>query len=322
MKRAVSALIVAILIGIMATAADSSRQPAMQPKSPAKSPLPARSEVLNYLPVNSQCVFGVDMRRLASSPFYDRLRGQREIANNLSDLLEKTGVDPARDIAYIGGALRSNGEGVAIALGKFRKGAIITQLRARYAPITVEYRGANVFMIPEGGGDVLKRGIAFLSADKIAAGDLELLKALIDTGGKRARSVRANPALASLIAGVKQDEMLWFVGDPKMLMEKSPLTARLAMRMSSVRSVVASLRLAETVQGRVVCTADDPRAASTIAESARGLLGLLQVSGTQNQDIKALLDNVTVSQESIRVILTLTSPLELLERIGRSRDWR
>lgn len=323
MKRGVPAFIVMIItIGIMAATADSSEQPAPRPKSPAKTPSLARYEVLNYLPLDSQWVVGVDVRRLASSPFSDRLRRQKDVATDLSVLLEKTGVDLARDITYVGAAGRSNGEAVAIALGKFRSETIISRLRARYAPIKVEYRGANVFMIPEGGGDVLKRGIAFLSANKIAAGDLEFLKALIDTGGRRARSVRANSALASLLAGVDEDELLWFVGDPKMLMEKSPITARLVGRMSPVRSVVASLRLTETLSGRLVCTVDEPRAASRMVESARGLLALLQVSGTQNQDVKALLDRVTISQESTRVVLTLTSPLDLLERIGRSRDWR
>lgn len=281
-------------------------------------------EALNNIPSGYQFVFGVNVQRLARSTAYAKLQQNKQVAGDLQTFIEKTGLDPQRDISYLVGAGGSSGsaanEGLVIAVGQFDKDRITSYIRAKSAVIEKEYAGASVLMIPDQKSDAAPRqGIVFLSDRKIALGDLESLKSVLDLGGREDKSILSNETIAALIRGINPDEMLWFAGEAGNILSRAPANLPLGQSASSIRSFVGTMNVSDTVSGRITAIAVNPDSASKLAEGVKGLIALGQLTGNQNPDLKVLLGGLTVSQNSSEVTIALNLSFDLLEKLRQSR---
>src|SRR5512136_297791 len=120
-----------------------------------KASIPGLPEAVAYLPSDAQAVFGMNVKKFVESPVYARFEQKHgeQIGNDLSEFIEKTGVDPRRDIHYIVAAGKHGNHddpsGIIIAEGNFNAAAITTFLSTKAAPIKLDYEGATVLMVPE-----------------------------------------------------------------------------------------------------------------------------------------------------------------------------
>jgi len=279
---------------------------------------------LGSIPSDCQFVFGVNVRKLVNSPAFSKLQTQ-PAGNDLSSFIEKTGVDPRRDVSYLiaggrGGAQTRN-EGVAIVSGTFSEDRITAFIRLKSAPSEVQYAGSTVIMIPDPENGGLKNGIAFLNEREIAFGELESLKAVLDIKAKGNQSVLSNETMLPLIRSIGSEEMFWFAGDASSLLTRAPAAAAAPLRASasSIRSVVGILNIGDAVTGRITATAFNPDAAVKLADAFRGFIALGQLAGNENPELKALLGGLAVSQDSAQVSLNVAISADLLEKLSRSQ---
>jgi len=318
------AVVASILVGVAVVVAGI----AIYTNHAAKASVAGLPDALNNLPSDCQFVFGMNVQKFVTSPMYTKFQQQQTpaIGSDLSQFTLATGVDPARDINYLvaGGRAKekTKGEGVVIVVGSFNKGAITNFIRSKAAPIEKEYAGATVLMIPEPNTTEINKGLVFLSDREMALGDLESLKAVLDVKAGVNKSVLFNPAMAAMINGISETEMLWFAGDAAGLMANAPITTPLAANIPPVQNVVGTFNITDSVTGKITATATTADSAVKLADILRGLVALGQLSGDRNPELKMLLGGLTVSQTSNQVNLALNFPAELIQQLQQARSPR
>lgn len=288
-------------------------------------------DALNNIPSNYQFVFGLNVANLARSTVYSKLQRNGAFLGDFASITERTGLDFMRDIRYVVGAGRSNpnspNEGVAIAVGKFNKEAITSYIRSKSSLVEKEYGGASILMIPDQKSDEIKSGIAFLDEQEIALGDLQSLKAVLDTRGKAGKSILSNTALASLIEDVSSESTLWFAGDSSGVLTSVPAMPGLPFgngtmaipNLPSIRNFSGRINITDAVAGKITATALDAAAAAKLADAMKGLIALAQLTGGNKQpELKMLLGGLTISQESTQVFVALNFPGEVLNQLGKT----
>jgi hypothetical protein len=281
---------------------------------------------LGSIPSDYKFVFGINVQKFAQSPAYSKFRQNSPVGNDLALFVEKTGLDPMRDISYLVGAgngtEQARNRGVVIVSGKFNKDQIAGYIRSKSAPIEQIYRGASVMMFPAAKNDAVQKGLVFLNPQEIALGDLDSLKAVLDMDGQESKSIINSEMMVSLIRSAGTEEMFWFAGDAAGVLLRAPANTPLAMTASSVISIVGVMNLGDAVTGRITATAVNADSAQKLVEAVKGLIALGQLAGNQQADFKSLLGGLTVTQEAAQVTIGLNFPADLLAKMGQSRTPR
>jgi hypothetical protein len=282
-------------------------------------------EAVAYLPADCQAVFGMNVQKFIASPIYGKFEQQHghEYGNDLAEFIEKTGVDPRRDIAYIVAGGKSigdrSGKGVVIASGQFDQARITDFINAHHAPIRADYKNATVLMVPEENGNKVDKGIAFLGGGEIALGDLESLKEVLDVRENPAKGLQGNAVLWPLLKDLNPDEMFWFAGDPGTVLSKAPTNTPLGGSIAAIKSIVGTLNLTDAVTGKITATASDEESAKKLADVAKGIVALGQLAGSDNQEISELVSGINISQDKKQVRLMLNFSIDLLDRLQHSK---
>jgi hypothetical protein len=292
-----STVVMFVLIGVVAGLA-------LYSTMVVKASIPGLPDSVAYLPPDSQAVFGMNVQKFVASPVYARFEQKHgeQVGKDLADFIAKTGVDPRKDVNYIIAAGRSEegkkGTGVVIAVGKFDEAAITAFIKTKATPIEVFYDDVTVLMIPEKDGSSVEKGIAFMSKQEIALGEIGTLKEVLDIRKYKKPSVLDNPTLRPLLETLNPEEMFWFAGDPTNVLAKAPANTPLGGNITAITNVFGTLNLTTEVAGSITVTAKDEVSAGKLADVARGLLALGSLASDQNPDLAELLKGVTIEQVS------------------------
>jgi len=292
-------------------------------------------DAINYLPADTQAVFGMNVQKFVNSPAYALIMQKhgQEIGTNLSEFVDQTGVDPRQDIDYIiaaGRASQQKGAGVIIAVGRFKPDQITNFINSHVTPIRVDYNGATVLMIPEKNASEAKldKGIAFLNTSQIALGDLDSLHAVLDLYN-RVPGAASNSTLTGMVSNLDPKEMFWFAGDSSILSQVPAKTQFLPTSISAIQNVFGTLDLTTnagsitSINGKVTVTAKDDKSASQLGDFARGILALGGLAGGQNPDLAQLISGVQISpnpQNASQLTISLNIPYDLLQKLGETKD--
>ena len=287
-----------------------------------KASAPDYAAGLGSIPSNYQFVFGINVQKFAQSPAYAKFQQNNPMGNDLAVFVEKTGLNPMRDISYLVGAgnsrEKSGDKGIVIVSGRFSKEAIVSYIRSKSSVIEEPYGGTSVMMFPEPQSDAVKKGLAFVNDQEIALGDLESLKAVLDIRGQESKSILSNETMAPLIRSIGPDEMFWFAGDAAGVLAKTPATAPLAASAATIKSIVGTVNIGDALTGKITATAFSSEEALKLADAIRGLIALGQLAANRNPELKALFGGLAVSQNSAQVSVDLNFPADLLAKMQQS----
>ena len=311
--------VVSILIMMGIAAAVLSLSTGMPATASAANP----PDALQNIPSDYHFVSGINVRRLTASSFYLKLRQEQpqaaQLGSALSKFTEQTGIDPARDISYLVMAGRSGEstkpEGLLIVSGEFDRNRITSFVRAKAAPIEMEYGGTSVMMVPDKNDPSAKNGLAFLGEHEIAMGTLVSLKAALDTRTGGEKNILSNVAISSLLSSINMDAMFWFAGDAAGALRQSPLPIPPTLNASSIRSVAGAFDINEDIVGKITATAIDSNAATKLADIFRGIVAFGQLSQNQNPDLKLLLNRITIAQNASQISLAFNIPGDLIKKL-------
>jgi len=289
-----------------------------------RAALPGLPDAVAYLPAGSHAVFGMNVPKFVASPIYAKFEEKhgQKIAGDLADFISKTGVDPRRDLSYVvaaGRAAEHKGKGVMIAVGQFNTAAITSFIQTRVVPITVDYKGITVLMIPNKNGTEVEKGVAYLNESEIALGNLEALKEVIDVRFGGAPGVLSNPTLGPMVKALNPEEMFWFAGDAATILAQMPATTPLGASIASVQTVMGTINLTDVVNGRITATARDEDSARKLADVVRGFVALGQLAGEQRPDVAELMKGISIAQDRNAVRLVVNFPVDLLEKLHRGK---
>jgi TonB family protein len=282
---------------------------------------------LSSIPADCPSILGINVRQLAASPFFARLTGGSpgtgSLPAGLAKLTENTGIDPVRDISYLIMAATSvektKPHAVVIVSGTFDRDRIVGYVRSQMGSVEMDYGGASLFMIPEMSKDGIRAGISFLGAQELALGDMDLLKAVLDTRSGAQKSILSNPDMNSLLGNIQYEDMFWFAANPSEVLKNTPITTPLGPSPNSIRNSYGSLNISDNATGRITAIAADLDSATKIANVFRGLIAFGQLSGSKNPDLKLLVDRITVTQNEKQISLAFDIPGDLLKKFGTTK---
>ena len=260
------------------------------------------------LPADSHFVFGMNVQAFLASPVYAQFAQQhaQEITAHLSEFIAATGVDPQRDIQYVVGAARQKESGVVIASGTLDSAKITSFAQSKGAAAQA-FHGVTILTPPETHG--LQKGVALISNNEIAAGDLDSVQAVIlahQSGGNG-----ANQNLAALLGKVDSRAMVSFAGDPTGM--SIPATTSQIPALSAVQSFYGNLSIDTSLKGQVTVIAKDETTAGQLAKFAQGLVAMASLAN--KPDLAQLVNGLTITQNGTELNVTLNIPVSALEKV-------
>jgi hypothetical protein len=301
----------------------------LDPARAAVGPLPALGLLL---PADTRFVVGIDVQRLAASPFYKRFarEGFQVRPDAFKELEEKTGLVPERDLdrVLIAGRGASVDEGgVVLMQGRFDRNRLARALETQAKrPLTWKtHAGTTVYFFDE--GQKRSGALAFLTDDTLLLGGAALVEAALDGRAQGREPLRDNARLLALLETVKPGSTIWMVGDQSLLARlprslpapgASP-GAGSSVNLPALKSLVVTGDLEPQLAFELVGETPDEAAARNLADVVRGFVALLSLQASQKPELKDLASAVSVASEANRVRVSARIPHELLEALQPKR---
>lgn len=171
-------------------------------------------DILKIFPAEADGVFFLDMKRAMEAEFIQKAIAEDE---DIQALIQKTNIDPAKDIFYLAGAFvqKSEGEdrerGAVVVNLKYDKDLLLPLIREKTAEEGQEltesdYEGFTLYSTWAEGKEA---SFSFIDDSNIVIGNPDQVQSVIDVIQKKKDNVFKNAALADLISKTDKQALLW-----------------------------------------------------------------------------------------------------------------
>jgi hypothetical protein len=291
------------------------------PKAGSASP----DDMLGLLPMNAKGVFLVNVNQAMAIEAADKAIKENDDYQKYLEFIEKTGIDPQKDIYYVAAALTSDlggkdEAGVAIVNMKYDKEKILPLIKEKLAEeeqemVESDHGGMTLYSIQ---GDEDEEGaFAFLDESNIVIGSENEVKTVIDITQKKADSITKNQALTDLLAKTEKEGILWgAILIPADTMEKA---ASENPMMSSFEAVNAATLLFDYKDQNIIAEinlmSDDEENNKKIADALNGFKALGAMAAGEKPELGELLNKIEISSAADHVKVYCSLPEELLNKL-------
>jgi hypothetical protein len=302
-------------------------------------------DMLSLLPMNAKGVFLVNVNQAMAIEAADKAIKESDEYQKYLEFIEKTGVDPQKDIYYVAAAMVSGfgdeeEKGVAIVNMKYEKEKILHLIKEKMAEegeelIETEYSGLMIYKVEKEATEEeeqeeqqqqeqeqeekgLEEGaFAFLDSSNIVVGNEDEVKSVIDISQKKADNIYKNQALADLLAKTNKEGILWgAILIPSEAVEKA---ASENPMMSSFEAVKAATLLFDyknqNVLAEIKLMSDDEENNKKIADALNGFKALGGMAAAQKPELGELLNKIEISSTADHVKIYCSLPEELLNKL-------
>jgi hypothetical protein len=279
----------------------------------------ALPDAISYLPKDSNFVLYADLHKFFNSPAYVKFEQKQkpDYFKGLNEFIDKTGIDPRKDLATIlVGAQVPGGPGAVLLKGNFDKAKILSVLEeAKKTTATYNYKGLDVVSFQEPSHGKMA-ALAFLDSGMLAIGDQKRVESYIDVKLGHTSSLYDNKEFMDLIGQASTGDMLWLVGAADSLLSQTPLMSNLKGKAPRVKNVIASVNLDQMISANIKGVCADERSAKDLGDLLRGGLAMARLSVGGNADVMSLLEGVRVDDGPDQVRLSVRIPLDLLDKLS------
>ncbi len=299
-------------------------------------------DMLSLLPMNAKGVFLVNVNQAMAIEAAEKAIMESDDYQKYVEFVEKTGIDPQKDIYYVAAALTSSfgakdEEGVAIVNMKYDKEKILPLIKEKMAEegeelIETEYSGLMIYKAEKEATEegeeeqqqqekeeknLLEGAFAFLDSSNIVIGSETEVKTVIDISQKKADNIYKNQALADLLAKTNKEGILWgaFL-IPSEAVEKA---ASENPMMSSFEAVQAATLLFDyknqNVLAEIKLMSDNEENNKKIADALNGFKAIGGMAAAQKPGLGELLNKIEISSTADHVKIYCSLPEELLNKL-------
>lgn len=282
-------------------------------------------DMLGLLPMNAKGVFLVNVNQAMSIEAADKAIRESDDYQKYLEFIEKTGIDPQKDIFYVAAALTSDldgkhEKGVAIVNMKYEKEKILSLVKEKLAEeeqemVESDYNGMTLYAVH---GDEDEEGaFAFLDDSNVVIGSENEVKTVIDVSQKKADNIYKNEALTDLLAKTEKEGIVWgAILIPSDVVEKA---ASENPMMSSFEAVGAATLLFDYKNQNIIAEiklmSDDEENNKKIADALNGFKALGAMAAGEKPELGELLNKIEISSTADHVKLYCSLPEELLNKL-------
>jgi hypothetical protein len=290
------------------------------PKAGTASP----SDMLNLLPADSQGVLFADIHTAMSIETVSNSIEKQENSKKYFEFIEKTGLDPKKDIYYIAASISAKDpeslQKVAAVINlKYNKESLLEFIKAKTAEeeqeITeVDYNGTTIYTMEEDGE---KTGFAFLDDSNIAAGNLDGIQSVLDIVAGQGENVHQNQDLSNLLKETNKDTLFWgtFLV-PQEAVEEASVQNPMLKNLESVSAVIMNFDYQnKSMLIDVNLKSRDPEKNKQLADALNGIKSFATMSAQEKPEIGELMNKIQVTSGDEGIKVSANIPEELIKKI-------
>lgn len=293
-------------------------------------------DLLRLLPENPVMLFSLDARRFTEAPYFDEVfsgtpdkAGAQKVLGDYHEFIERTGIDPKRDIFFISLAMyrKLSGEPRMIGIVNLRydKAKILKFLKEEGILLSKEkYRGSLIFLLEDSKekkgkfpGDL---NFVFLDDSNILFGAREFVKKSLDTIRGKGGNAFEGEAVRKHLAEMNTNVLLWMIMTeiPKELKKKLAENSRNNMvNLENAEGFHGFVDIQNQVLiGEMELTNPDEKSNQYIANLVNGIKGFAALGGNENPEITELVNSfdVNTTPRSVKLIFSIKG--ELIKRLS------
>lgn len=297
-----------------------------KPEAPSSGAAEA-NDMLSLLPVDAQGVLFIDIHRIMAIEALSEMikeEEDKESSQEYLEFIEKTGIDPQKDIYSIAAAA-TKGEGkemktVSAVLNlKYNREVILPLIKENMEEeeelTEKEYNGFTIYTIKT--DDEKNVSFAFLDDSYISAGNEEGVKSVIDVLQKKRENVFKNDSLAALLTDANKGAILWgALAIPPEVKEEMTNVPSMFKDIEAVNAISLSFDYKnKSFIAEIKLLTGDPDKSRQMADSLNGLKMMGSMIQIQDFNMGDVLNNIEITAGSDHVNIYASFPEELLDKL-------
>ncbi len=292
---------------------------------------------LSLLPKDAGFVVIVDMKKVVDTKYYGKFKEDEKKLDDYYEFIEKTGVDPEKDLDKIAVSLsemEEDAEFVLIATGRFDKEKILSSIREEATIVEDEYQGKILYQITDrhvkDKGEIEEEEaevkhkhkkdevrLSFLDSDIVAISNSDLIKNTVDLYQGKGESIEKNQVLMEVMKEIDQDDMVWGAGVvPEKVKMSAPPEHPIANVAATIKSIVFSIDLKKELDVFLKIKSDCQENVKNITDALNGFLALGRMNYAEKPDYMELLEGILIEGTEDMVSVSMHMSEELLDRLS------
>lgn len=287
----------------------------------------AGEALIKMLPGTATGVLAIDVQRLMGTDGAKKALQDPKAKAKLDEFVAMSGIDPAKDISYIGvglsgsptGGSKGMDGGVVVSL-KYDRAKLQGLIKEKAPEVKEEiYNGVTVYSNLDGEKDQKQTTrAAFLDDTHIILGSESGIKGLIDVHQKKAAPLAKNAEMTALLKAVDKSGLLWGAfAVPQELIKKGLESSPQLKVLEGVKAV--TLMFDDRVSGVVAdirTLGGTKEQNANLAAALNGFKAMGAMFAAQEPAVGEVLNGIQITSGDDHTRLALTMSHELLDKLG------
>jgi hypothetical protein len=282
------------------------------------------TDILNLIPVDVQGVFFMDVNSAMSTEFAKKMIQDDENYQKYMEFVEKSGIDPQKDIYYMALGLAGDlegedQEGVAVVNIKYDPDTILGLIKEKAAEEEQEiqeeqYEGHTLYKIWQEGNPM---EFSFIDESNIVAGNEIHVKSVLDVLDKKKDNVFKNEELSAIIDRTNKDAMLWgAILLPPETMEKAASSNPMMGALKSVSALAMYFDIKnQNIIAEILVLSPDADSNKQVADALIGIKSFGAMAAGEKPEIGELLNAIQITSGEDHVKIFAEIPEELIQKL-------
>jgi hypothetical protein len=283
-------------------------------------------DLFSLLPDNAAGVFSVNFKKMAQLDFFDKIikeaekektKKPGELFENYQDFVDKTGIDPKKDIHAMAFGLygefgAAEPDTVFLANLNYTQNTLLAIIKEKAPGFAEEtYNGVSVYKFKDEKGNDM--ALSFLSENIIAAGRPDLLMKVIDLHKGKGQSITANETMKPHFKKIKSGAIATFVFGFPQDFKKVHDSGMFKMDLTKAEAIIGYLDYAsKTWTGEITMISHNEEANQELVST---LNGFKMMAGAGGPEVAEVVNNMDLKASADSVKLTVTITDELMDKL-------
>ena len=283
------------------------------------------SDMLGMLPADVQGVFFVDVNKAMSTEIATKMIQENEDYQKYQEFVEKSGLDPQKDIYYVAAGVMGelegeNSEGVGVINLKYDPETMLGLIKEKVAEEGQEiqeeqYEGVTLYKASWEEGE--PGAFAFIDDSNAVIGNEMPVKSVLDVLAKKKDNLYKNEKLSALIDKTNKDAMVWgaFVIPPE-AMEEAAAANPMMGALKSINAIALYFDYKDkTVIVEIMAMGPDAESNKQVADALLGIKSFGAMAAGEKPEIGELLNAIQITSGDDHVKIYASIPEELIQKL-------